>query len=379
MRILIGSNVHWWNAEAAYAAKIAFLLKDAGHIVHVITQPKSTNEKNLKKLGLSLVTDVDLNTKNPYRLFISYKRLKKLIREEEIELINPHQSEGFPLFLLAAGLFKSSFSQKPIPVVRTRGTTRPIKKHWLNMKMHTKWTNYFITAGNVVKKRLQKNVDIPNAIVETIYYPVESPILPLQPIRNYRKEFDIKKKSTVFAVVGRIRPIKGQRILLRIFCQLLSDFPDLILLIIYRDTSDSEPEMKKLRREIIRMGIESSLRLIPEREDILQLMEFVDVGIVSSIESEVICRVAVEFFSVGTPVVAFPTGCLPEIIRDGENGFLAKSQKKEELLKKLKIFLKNPDLIKKMGKAARQDAEIRFNPKKMLKETLKVYKLFKKK
>ena len=239
--------------------------------------------------------------------------------------------------------------------------------------MHTDWTNYFITAGEVVKDKMLKNVNISQEKVKTIYYPVVSPVLPLKPFRDYRYEFEIKEHSQIIAVVGRIRPIKGQRILLKSFSQLLLEFPNLVLLIIYRDTSENELEMQKLRRDISKLGIESNLRLIPEREDVLQLMEFVDVGVVSSIESEVICRVAVEFFSVGTPVVAFPTGCLPEIIRDGENGFLLKSHSHEELSNKLKIFLKNPYLCKKIGKTARRDAEIRFDPQKMLDETLNVF------
>ena len=111
MRILIGSNVNWWNAEAAYAAKIAYLLRTAGHVVYVITQEGSLNEKNLKKLGLTLVTDVDLNTKNPYQLIISYKKLKKLLIEEDIEFVNPHQSEGFPLFVLAVRSLKRRSSE----------------------------------------------------------------------------------------------------------------------------------------------------------------------------------------------------------------------------------------------------------------------------
>ena len=238
MRILIGSNVNWWNAEAAYAAEIAHLLRNAGHIVYVITQEGSLNEKNLKKLGLTLVTDVDLNTKNPYQLIISYKKLKKLLIEEDIEFVNPHQSEGFPLFVLAVRSLKRRSSEKSIPVIRTRGTTRPIKKHWLSLKMNSEWTNYFITAGNVVKKRLLKNVKIHEEKVKTIYYPVESPKLPLRPFRDYREEFSIKTGSHIFGIVGRIRPVKGQRILLQSFSKLLSEFPDLILLIIYRDTSD---------------------------------------------------------------------------------------------------------------------------------------------
>jgi len=376
MRILIGSNVHWWNAEAAYAAKIAKLLKEAGHIVFVLTRLGSSNERHLKELGLTIVTHFDLNTKNPIKLFISYRKLKKFLIDERIELINAHRSEGFPLFVLASRSFLNNLSQKNLPVIRTRGTTRSIKNHWLNRKMHTDWTDYFITAGEVVKDRLLKHVNIPQGKLKTVYYPVKCLDLPLKPLRDYRCEFNIEKKSKIIAVVGRIRSVKGQRILLKSFSKILLEFPNLVLLIIYRDTTEYESEMQKLRSDISKLGIESNLRLIPEREDVLHLMEFVDLGIISSIESEVICRVAVEFFSVGTPVIAFHTGCLPEIIRDGENGLLLKSQTHEELSKKMSYLLKNPKLCKKFGNAARRDAEIRFNPQKMLNETLNVFEHF---
>jgi len=374
MRILIVSNVHWWNAEAAYAAKIAKLLNNkTGNSVFVLTRPGSLNEKHLRELGLRLVTDIDLNTINPLRLLFSFKKLKKFLRKERIELINAHRSEGFPLLIFAAFSFRFFHSGNSIPVIRTRGTNRTINNHWLNRKMHLDWTDLYITAGEIVRERLLKNVSIPQGKLKTIYYPVTTPELPLKPIIDYRTEFRISKKTKVLAVVGRIRPVKGQRILLQSFSQILLEFPNLVLLLPYRDTSESEPEMKKLRSDIDNLGLESHIRLIPERDDILQLMEFADIGVVSSVESEVICRVAVEFFSVATPVVAFPTGCLPEIIIDGKNGILVKSKTPEALTQAIKILLRNPKLCKRLGKAARQDAENRFHPQKMLNETLKVF------
>ena len=44
MRILITSNVRWWNAEAAYAAILARELLNAGHKVWVLSRPNSLNE-----------------------------------------------------------------------------------------------------------------------------------------------------------------------------------------------------------------------------------------------------------------------------------------------------------------------------------------------
>jgi glycosyltransferase involved in cell wall biosynthesis len=373
MKILIGSNVHWWNAEAAYAAAIALLLKQAGHSVFVLTQPDSLNSKHLSERGLRLLTHINLNSKNPFKLLVAYRKLKKFLLEEQIDLINAHRSEGFPLFVFAARSLSTNRIENHIPVIRTRGTTRPLLQHWLNLKMHIDWTANYITAGKIVAERLLDAVPISPERLKTIYYPVECSNLPLKPPADYRTEFEIPQKAKILAVVGRIRPVKGQRILLKSLSQLLTEFPDLVLLIPYRDTTSNEPEMQALQNDIRRFKLEAHVRLITMREDIRQLMGFADVGVVSSVESEVICRVAVEFFSVATPVVAFPTGCLPEIIRHGENGYLAETQTSESLTEELRKILVNPELCERLGQGARRDAETRFNPQIMLTETLKVF------
>ena len=102
-------------------------------------------------------------------------------------------------------------------------------------------------------------------------------------------------------------------------------------------------------------------------------MKFTGLGIVSSVDSEVICRVAMEFFSVATPVVAFPTGCLPEIIRQGQNGMLAKNKTSEALVVEIRNVLSNPELQAQISQGARRDAEVRFDPQIMLDKTLEVF------
>ena len=373
MRILICSNVHWWNAEAAYAAKIAQLLQQAGHKVFVLTRPDSLNSQKLGSLGLSLVEHININSNNPFHLFLSYQKLVKFIFEEQIDLINPHRSEGLPLFVFAARTVRSMRPEKTIAIVRTRGTTRLLRNHWLNRKMQMDWTDYHITAGDIVSQRLLSAVPQIGKKVKTIYFPAECSELPLKPEKDFRSEFNIPENSSVLAVVGRIRPVKGQRVLLQGFSELLSEFPDLVLLMPYRDTSENEPEMTALRTAINQLELKDHVRLIPERADILQIMEFADLGIVSSVESEVICRVAMEFFSVATPVVALPTGCLPEIIRHGQNGMLAKNKTSDALVIGIRDVLSNPELSNRISQGARRDAEVRFDPQIMLDKTLEIF------
>ena len=110
--------------------------------------------------------------------------------------------------------------------------------------------------------------------IKTIYFPADCTKLSRRPIKTFWKEFEIPENCRALSVVGRIRPVKGQRILVKVFNKLLSEFSDLILLIAYRDTSENEPEMIALREDINRQNLKDNVRLIPERQDILQIMEY---------------------------------------------------------------------------------------------------------
>ncbi len=368
MRILIGSNVHWWNAEAAYAATVAEALQEAGHDVWVLTRPNSLNAEHLQARKLRLVTHLNLNTNSPLELFRSYRRLLRFLQENRIELVNAHRSEGFPLYVLARRRLRS------FHLIRTRGTTRSVRGHWLDQKLHCEWTDATIAAGEVVATRLRNAVPLPPERLRVIYYPVPLPEWPPAfPEHRYRDEFRIPPDHQVLAIVGRIRQEKGHRLLLRAFREVLKEVPKLVLLILYRDTEPEEPEMVAVQAEVRRLQLENHVRFDAERPDILPLMHFADAGVVSSIDSEVICRVAVEFFSVGTPVAAVPTGCLPEIIRDGINGTLAWGDTPQALAEALIRLLKDRPYCRERGRLARQDAEERFTIPRMLRETLDVY------
>ena len=70
----------------------------------------------------------------------------------------------------------------------------------------------------------------------------------------------------------------------------------------------------------------------------------------------------VQYMGLGMPVVASAVGSNTEIIQDGENGFLAKSD--AEWTEKITILLDNPALRASMGKKARQTAVAHFDIKK---------------
>ena len=374
MRILITSNVRWWNAEAAYAATLARELLHAGHKVWVLTLPNSLNETKLRNWNLPIITDIPLSSSNPWRLWRAYQRLKSLIEEQQIQIVNAHRSEGFPLLVLLRQRLKS------FALIRTRGTTRPLRDHWLNRRLHEDWIESVIVPAQVIASQLRQVLNLPPERLHVIYYPVNPSIIGVKgesEAQQSRLEcldrLGIPKHRRVIGIVGRIRPVKGQRILLKSFVTLRKRFPGIVLLMLYRDTSETEAEWQGLLQDLVESNLQQSVYLYGYREDVQEIMRHIDIGVVSSIDSEVICRVAVEFFSVGTPVVAFPTGALPEIIQDGFTGRIAKDKSAEALAEILEWMLESPERIAEFGQNARQQSLERFDPNKLLEQTLSVY------
>ncbi len=269
---------------------------------------------------------------------------------------------------------------KSFALIRTRGTTRPLRDHWLNRRLHEDWIESVIVPAQVIASQLRQVLNLPSERLQVIYYPVNPSSIDSQgesEAQQSRLEcldrLGIPRHCRVIGIVGRIRPVKGQRILLKSFATLRKRFPDIVLLMLYRDTNETEAEWQGLLQDLVESNLQQSVYLYGYREDVLEIMRHTDIGVVSSVDSEVICRVAVEFFSVGTPVVAFPTGALPEIIQDGVTGRIAKDKSAEALAEILEWMLESPERIAEFGQNARQQSLERFDPNKLLEQTLSVY------
>jgi len=125
-------------------------------------------------------------------------------------------------------------------------------------------------------------------------------------------------------IFGRLDPIKGHREFLPIFkdlVQMAETFGDPIpRLKIVGMPANLSPE--QIRVEARRLNL-SDLDVVIhcERvENVAEMMAQCSLGFVSSIGSEVICRVAHEFLLCGTPVVTTDVGSLPEVFVDKSFG-----------------------------------------------------------
>jgi glycosyltransferase involved in cell wall biosynthesis len=84
-------------------------------------------------------------------------------------------------------------------------------------------------------------------------------------------------------------------------------------------------------------------------------------------------RTMAEAMMARRPVVAYRHGALPELIQEGETGFLVPYLNVETVLDRLRFFADDPGKIAQFGEAARRSAIRRFSPEKFRRELNRLY------
>ena len=80
---------------------------------------------------------------------------------------------------------------------------------------------------------------------------------------------------------------------------------------------------------------------------------------------------SLEYMSLCIPPVISPVGVNPEIIVDGVNGFLAKTN--EEWVNKLSLLIESPELRKKTGEKGRETVVERYSVRSQRDTYLKLF------
>ena len=91
--------------------------------------------------------------------------------------------------------------------------------------------------------------------------------------------------------------------------------------------------------------------------DVPAFLREADVGLhLTEIAEEVHSLTILEMLAAQLPIVSQPRGCLPELVSDGVNGFLAEEE--SSVAAALARLLRSPGLRHELGAASRDRAEI---------------------
>lgn len=145
-------------------------------------------------------------------------------------------------------------------------------------------------------------------------------------------------------------PHKNHPLFLRAAARLAPRYPDLEFLL-----AGDGPLRPSLEQMAERLGLGARVRFLGDRQDIPAVLAGLDVSVLTS-SSESLSNAILESMAAGKPVVAARVGGNPELIRDGDTGFLIPADNEKKLVETLDCLLSQPSLRMEFGRRARRQA-----------------------
>jgi len=153
------------------------------------------------------------------------------------------------------------------------------------------------------------------------------------------------------AYVSNFRAVKDPQSAARVFIGIRRHIDAELWLV-----GDGE-EMRSTRRLLRQAGVDGDVRFFGLRPDVEQILPLADLLLVTS-RSESFCLAALEAAASGVPVVATHVGGLPEVVLDGETGFLFEPDDVAAAVRAVCRLLRDDRLRSEMARAALDRAEL---------------------
>ena len=230
----------------------------------------------------------------------------------------------------------------------------------------------------MLQRRLWKlwrnNIDCLVALSEGMKAKLESAgVAPVDVVYNGVKERQMRpilSDPPTVAFAGRLVATKGIEILLRAFHIALKSVPSAQLLIAGRGNDE-----ESLRGLAATLGIAKNIIWLGhiDREQLEAKFDRAWVQVIPSLWSEPFGNVTTEAMMRGTAAIASAVGAQPEIVADGETGFLVPPGDIEALASKLTTLLSNRELAETMGENGRQRALNKFSEASRDRNFLAIY------
>lgn len=184
--------------------------------------------------------------------------------------------------------------------------------------------------------------------------------------KDFRSEYNLNEDDIIIVSTGRIIKEKGFEILKRIICE--NEWRTDIKFIIVGDGS----YLKEMKEEIKKYGKQESVIFTGYRNDIENILSSSDIFVMCSLH-ETLCMSVLEACKASLPVVASDVGGIPEMVINGENGFLVKKEDIEMFTARIKQLVENKDLRNAMGRHALKITDGRFNCEYIIDQIDQVY------
>jgi len=218
----------------------------------------------------------------------------------------------------------------------------------------------FVTVSHDLSRWLVHDVGVAPHKVVTIHNGVNVERFSPDTREEARRIFGVSPQTVVVGTVGRLDPVKDHAGFLEAFAMVTKGHGDAVGVIVGDgDCRDMLEEQTRL------LGIGARTRLLGKRLDIPILLSGFDIFVLPSI-AEGLSNTILEAMAAGLPVVATRVGGNPEMVEDGVTGALIAPRQPHRLAEALTVYMADPCLRARHGKAGRQRAMDKFSLERMV-------------
>lgn len=230
-----------------------------------------------------------------------------------------------------------------------------------DMKMKTDLAKKHITVSRQAVAYIQEKIGPCNGKLQAWYSGIDTGFFSFRAVEN---------RENILLHVARLHPVKGQEYLLKA-CKLLKDRGmDFQCLII-----GEGGEREKLEALIRELGLQETCRLLGNktREEIIPYYHRARVFVLTS-RSEGMGNVFKEAMACGLPVVGPRVGGVPEVILEGETGYLFEAGNVEDIADKIFSLWNDPQKRRLFAENGRRRVEEEFDYLRQTKKLVEIWK-----
>lgn len=350
---------NWGGMEHRTLEQVRWLAGH-GHDVWLAAPEDGEPFQRAKAMGLPVIA---MNFDRPWKL-ATVKALRALVREKAFDVIDAHVTRDAKAALCCLD---------QCAVVRSRHVNQPLKPSLIR-RMQWRLSDHVITVAECTREHLvhigladhARSTSIGGWADERFFELAD----PVATRARLRAQIGLGDDEFVLVCVGMLRPDKGQDHLIRALGLLKRKGIAVTAVLAGSATAESaayEDGLKQLAEE---EGV--AVRFLGYRDDVSELMQMGDAVVIPSL-TEAQPRVAVQAFATGRPVVASAVGGVPEIVKDGETGWLVPAAEPRALADALARVVEHPEEAARVAEGARRLAEQAMRFDHRMAETLATY------
>ncbi|MBT2693244.1 N-acetyl-alpha-D-glucosaminyl L-malate synthase BshA [Bacillus sp. ISL-55] len=356
------------GGSGVVATELGKLLAEKGHEIHFIS---SSLPFRLKKMYRNIYShEVEVNQYSvfqypPYDIALASK-IAEVAVLENLDVLHVHYAIPHAVCAILA----RQMSGRDLKIVTTlHGTDITVLGYDLSLtdaiRFGIEKSDYVTAVSNSL---IQQTYDLikPDKEIGCVYNFIDTRINKRTDSSQLRKEYGILPEEKVVIHVSNFRPVKRVQDVIKTFAGIAEKMPAKLLLV------GDGPEMKNVCNLASELGIRDKVLLLGKQERVEELYSLSDLMLLLS-EKESFGLVALEAMACGVPCIGTNVGGIPEVIVDGETGYICELGNIEEITEKAVDILSSPESHKRFAEKSVERAEKSFSAEQIVSEYESIY------